>query len=78
MKTPVPEAGELCALLDHSLVTGSNARAFMELFARQDSQFQEYIELALAKADHSCESSAQYSKTANPVPSPTTVSTLEP
>ena len=76
--TSAPEAGELRALLEHSLVTGSNARAFMELFARDDSQFQEYIELALAKADHSCKPLAQYSNTANPAQSPTTDSTREP
>ena len=76
--TVTPEAGEFRALLEHSMVTGSNARAFMELFTHDDSQFHEYIELALAKADQSREPSAQCSNTANPVPSPTTDSTREP
>ena len=76
--TVTPEAGEFRALLEHSMVTGSNARAFMELFTHDDSQFQAYIELALAKADHSCKPLAQYSNTANPAQSPTTDSTREP
>ncbi len=43
----VPEGRELRVLLEHSLVTGRNAHAFIELFARSDEKLQEFMELAL-------------------------------
>ena len=72
------ETEKLRAWLEHSMVTGGHARAFMELFARDDSQFPEYIELALARADHPSEPSAQFSKMTCTAQSPKPDSALEP
>lgn len=76
--TSPPEAAELRALLEHSLVTGRNTRAFMELFTRDESQFPEYIELILANADAPCEPSAQFSNRTCTAQSPKPESALEP
>ena len=51
-RAPVPEVRELRALLEHSLVTGRNAHAFMELFAGSDTEFQEFMEHALVNNDY--------------------------
>ena len=72
------ETAELRAWLEHSLVTGGNARAFMELFTRDESPFPEYIELALARADPPCEPSAQFSKMTCTAQSPKPDCAIEP
>ena len=66
--TGSPETRELRALLEHSLVTGRNAHAFMELFARSDSQFQEFIERALVNNEYQVGPPAGLSATRGPVP----------
>ena len=64
-------------MFEHSLVTDRNARAFMELFVRSDTQFQEYIDRALVNNDYQVEPPSGITANTGPTAFPTPDSTVQ-